>query len=109
FVFISSPLSSLFNVLGKQKQGLLFNILMFVSRLLVIVGGAFFLIHPDRCVFWYGVVGVCFWVWHCFYILNLGGVRFFDALRLTLMIVGSVMAGQFIIYKIVMGFLNGTY
>ena len=39
FVFISSPISTLFAVLEKQSYGLLFNIALFVTRAISLIGG----------------------------------------------------------------------
>lgn len=40
FVFISSPLSSLINVLEKQEVGLVFNIVLFITRVIsLVIGG----------------------------------------------------------------------
>ncbi|MCF8011595.1 MAG: oligosaccharide flippase family protein [Clostridiales bacterium] len=73
FVFISSPLSTMFSVLEKQKNGLIVNIVMFSTRLSVLVigglkGNALFTIAL------FGITGALLWCLNCTYILYMAGV-----------------------------------
>ncbi len=76
FVFISSPLSTLFFTLNKQKKALFFNILIFLSRILVLVAGYYFILGNDSTIALYGLVGLIFWMFWCFYILNMVGISY---------------------------------
>ncbi len=72
-VFISSPLSVLYSVLEKQREGLIVNVVMFSTRLVaLIVGGmsgdAFFAIKL------FGIVGAFLWLFNCAYIIHIAGV-----------------------------------
>lgn len=73
FVFISSPLSNVYTIMEKQKEGLIINILMFISRLSVLViggikGDALFTIKL------FGITGAILWIINCIYIQYLAGV-----------------------------------
>lgn len=84
FVFISSPLSTLFDTLGKQKQGLLFNIIMFLFRVLALLTGALIFQDAWVTILLYAVIGALFWFGHCVYILKLVGVKYIDSLLFTI-------------------------
>ena len=69
-VFVSSPLSSIYMVLGKQRLGFFVNLLMLASRVLaLILGGMLF-----------GVTGLLLWIGNCLLILSMAGVSFSKAL-----------------------------
>jgi len=73
FVFISSPLSNIYSIMEKQKEGLIVNIVMFGTRLLVIViggikGDAYFTIAL------FGITGAVLWSFNCIYIQHLAGI-----------------------------------
>lgn len=73
FVFISSPLSNLYVVMERQKDGLVVNIFMISSRLLVLIiggikGSALFTIAL------FGITGAILWIFNCIYILHLTAV-----------------------------------
>jgi len=74
FVFISSPLSSLYLIIEKQKKGLIVNLVMFFSRFFVLIigglkGDAYFTIAI------YGLTGAILWIFNCIYIQHLAGVQ----------------------------------
>ena len=73
FVFISSPLSNIYSIMEKQREGLIVNIVMFGSRLLVLVlGGIKGEAHFTVALF--GITGVVLWIFNCIYIQQLAGV-----------------------------------
>ena len=77
FVFISSPLSSIYAIVEKQREGLIVNTVMFISRLTVLIigglsGNAYFTIAL------YGTTGAVLWIFNCIYILHLAGVSTYD-------------------------------
>ncbi len=89
FVFISSPLSFVYSAIEKQKEGLVVNIIMFLSRLLVLViggikGDAYFTISL------FGITGAMLWIFNCFYIQHLADVA---AIKIFLIIVKQSMYG----------------
>jgi len=74
FVFISSPLSTLYLIMEKQKEGLIVNMVMFLSRFVVLIigglkGDAYFTIAI------YGITGAILWIFNCIYIQHLAGVQ----------------------------------
>lgn len=73
FVFISSPISSIYTVLERQRDYLIVNIIMFSTRLLALVigglkGDALFTIAL------FGITGAVLWIFNCTYIMHLAGV-----------------------------------
>jgi lipopolysaccharide exporter len=79
FVFISSPLSHIYSIMEKQREGLIVNIAMFSSRLIVLLiggikGDALFTIEL------FGVTGAVLWIFNCIYIQHLAGVSAGDIL-----------------------------
>ncbi|MBN1472858.1 MAG: oligosaccharide flippase family protein [Syntrophaceae bacterium] len=73
FVFISSPLSNIYAIMEKQREGLIVNTVMFVSRLTVLIigglkGDAYFTIAI------YGMTGAALWIFNCIYMQHLAGV-----------------------------------
>lgn len=73
FVFISSPLSNIYSVLERQRAGLIVNILMFSTRLMVLVIGG---IRQDAflTIALFGLSGALLWIFNCTYILHLAGI-----------------------------------
>ncbi|TCN62199.1 oligosaccharide flippase family protein [Acetobacteroides hydrogenigenes] len=76
FVFISSPLSFILSVLGKQKQGLIFNILILFSRFLSIYLGVIIFNDPNLTILLFGLIGAAFWCGYSLYLLKLVGVEY---------------------------------
>ncbi|MFC3883392.1 oligosaccharide flippase family protein [Bacillus songklensis] len=75
FVFISSPLSSIFNILELQKENLFFNSLLFLSRLIVLLIGGF-LGNDVLTIALFGITGAILWFYHVIWLLKLAGVHF---------------------------------
>jgi len=73
FVFISSPLSNIYSVMERQRDGLIVNTVMFITRLLVLIIGG---LTGDAVftVALFGVTGAILWVLNCAYILFIAGV-----------------------------------
>jgi lipopolysaccharide exporter len=89
FVFISSPLSNIYSIMEKQKEGLIVNIVMFCSRLIVLViggmkGDALFTIKL------FGITGAVLWIFNCIYIQHLAGV---SAIKIFLIIFNQSIYG----------------
>jgi O-antigen/teichoic acid export membrane protein len=73
FVFISSPLSTLFSVLERQEGALLFNALLFISRLITLVGGGV-LGEPRLALLFFASSGVILYGALSTWILRTSGV-----------------------------------
>jgi lipopolysaccharide exporter len=73
FVFISSPLSNIYSIMERQRVGLIVNIFMFSSRLIVLIIGG---IKGDVIftIALYGITGAALWIFNCIYIQHLAGV-----------------------------------
>lgn len=80
FVFISSPLSIIYAIMEKQREGLIVNAVMFVSRLTVLLIGGF---NGDAyfTIAIYGITGAALWVFNCIYIQHLAGVSIINVLK----------------------------
>lgn len=80
FVFIASPLTTIFNVLEKQAVALSFNLMMLFSRIVVLyIGGVYG--DPLVTLVLYSVTGVFFWGSMNLYILKISGVSYQEGLR----------------------------
>ncbi len=78
-VFISTPISSIFSVFEKQGASLGFNILLLISRIIIIMIGGFYG-DPILCMVLLSVTGVIFWSWMNMFLLKMAGVPVMDAL-----------------------------
>lgn len=75
-VFISSPLSNLYLILEKQRLGLIIDLLLFSSRLLVLILGGFYG-SALITIALFGIVGAILWIINCITILKLAGIPFY--------------------------------
>lgn len=83
FVLCSSPLSSILDVLSKQKQGLYFQICIFIARILaVFIGGTIFS-EAYYTVLVYGIIGFIFWAAFCIYLLRLVNIAVLATIKVT--------------------------
>jgi lipopolysaccharide exporter len=84
FVFIASPLTTIFAVLEKQTLDLTFNILILISRVVALVIGGLYG-DPYVALLLYSVTGVLFWGWMNLYIVKISGISYrtglFDYIR----------------------------
>ncbi len=69
FNFISSPLSNMYSVLERQREGLVVNFIMFSTRLLVLIIGG---IKGDALftIALFGITGAVLWIFNCTYIMH---------------------------------------
>jgi len=80
FVFITSPLSTILLVLEKQTVALAFNLVILVSRIIILlVGGLFF--NPIVTLILFSITGVLFIGLMNFYILYISGVSYSETLK----------------------------
>jgi O-antigen/teichoic acid export membrane protein len=78
-VFISTPLISLFNVFEKQGANFGFNVVLLISRIIVVLIAGFFG-DPMICMVLLSVTGVIFWSWMNVYLIKIAGVPVRDAI-----------------------------
>lgn len=72
-VFLSSPITTLYNVFEKQKVWLTFSIVLLVSRVIaLVIGGTSG--NPEFALALYSFTGAVFWLWNNAYLLGLAGI-----------------------------------
>lgn len=103
-VFISSPLSTVLLVLEKQTVALAFNVVILISRILVLlVGGIYFDSVVTLVLF--SITGMLFIGYMNFYILSISGVLYRNILRdfLKYLVTAIVITVPIIIIKYTIG------
>jgi len=72
-VFLSSPITTLYNVFEKQKVWLTFSIVLLISRVIaLVIGGTNG--TPELALSLYSFTGAVFWLWNNAYLLGLAGI-----------------------------------
>lgn len=72
-VFLSSPISTLYNVYEKQTVWLIFSIILLGSRVVaLVIGGTYG--SPEFALALYSFTGIVFWIWNNAYLLGLAGI-----------------------------------
>ncbi|WP_414730302.1 oligosaccharide flippase family protein [Zhongshania aliphaticivorans] len=101
FVFVSSPLSTLFAVVEKQKQGLVFQIILLVSRVLAIGVGAWTGDITVTIILFSSVSAFC-WFGFLFWVAHIAGNRAFSMILPTLEagLIGLFLVSPVIIVKV---------
>jgi O-antigen/teichoic acid export membrane protein len=80
FVFIASPISTLYDVLGRQRDGLIFNTLLLISRIVVLwIGGRTG--NDQFTIALFGITGTVFWIFNCFWLLWIAGNKLLPAFK----------------------------
>lgn len=97
FVLIGSPLSRLFTVLEKQREGLWFNVVLLIIRFLGLAIGAFIFNSADIAVKLFAISGAIYWIFLSFYTLRMAKVRLLPVIANTFIIWASVV---FLLYII---------
>lgn len=73
FVFVGSPISTLFSVLELQETGLLFNVVLVLSRAAsLVIGGLLGNILLALALF--SISGTILWIWLCYYLFTRSGL-----------------------------------
>jgi len=86
-VFISSPLSTLFIVLKKMKQGLIADIILFSSRVFSLLIGAMYFKNIEISIILFGIVSAIIWLGLCLYILKLVDIHYSTSFFLMIKII----------------------
>ncbi len=97
-IFISSPLSSIFNVLERQGVSLIFNLAILASRIIALcIGGI--LGDPVTALILFSSTGVLFWGWMNIYILRSAGVSIKSAVLdiLKFLLIGCAVIAPLVI------------
>ncbi|BDX38150.1 hypothetical protein CYCD_15050 [Tenuifilaceae bacterium CYCD] len=97
FVLIGSPLSRLFTVLEKQREGLWFNVVLLIIRFLGLAIGTFIFNSADVAVKLFAISGAIYWIFLSFYTLRMAKVRLLPVIANTFIIWASVV---FLLYII---------
>lgn len=72
-VFVTSPLSTLFEVLEKQGQHLFFQMALLGARIISIVIGGVLIKNIELTVALYSIVSALFWVWFLYWVVSVTG------------------------------------
>ena len=86
-VFLGSPLSTLFITLEKQKEFLIFNIAMLVSRITVLIVAYYIFNDALYTILLYTLVGTLFWIGLMIYILKLSNMLFKEIYGLIFLLI----------------------
>ena len=78
FLFIHSPITNLFATLEKQKDALLFNIIIIFSRILILSLGGYFFKDIYITIFLYSVLGIFLNLCILFYFFKLLKINIFN-------------------------------
>ena len=90
-VFITSPFSYLFPILGKQKQNLFLNIVMLISRVMTIILGVIIFVDDHlKIIIIFSCSGTLLWLWVNCYILHLSGIKKYKSFLFS---VGAFISG----------------
>ncbi|OED64574.1 hypothetical protein A143_09670 [Vibrio splendidus ZS-139] len=74
-VFVSSPLSHLLTVLGKQKELLIFNTFLFFTRIGWLLFAYYLVLEPGTAIFVHANIGTVAWLAFVYYVMNLANVN----------------------------------
>lgn len=86
-VFISSPLSTLFIVLNKLRQGLMVDIILFSSRVISLLVGVMFFKNIEISIILFGTVSAIIWLGLCLYILKLVSIPYLTSFFVMLKVI----------------------
>lgn len=97
FVFISSPLGNLFSVFEKQKEGMIYNIMILLSRIIALLIGGLYFKDALISVQLFGAVGAIFWGGYTFYLLNLVNIKLSTSITFTLSRLALILGSLYLI------------
>lgn len=87
FVFISSPLSNLFFIQEKQKQGLVLQAIIFSSRFIVLLGCIVMQINAADTVLAFGITGAILFFCFIYYLLASVGIPKLKIFYYTILVI----------------------
>lgn len=72
-VFLSAPISTLYNIFEKQTVWFTFSMVLLISRVVaLVIGGTYG--SPEFALALYSFTGIVFWLWNNAYLLGLAGI-----------------------------------
>lgn len=95
-VFCISPISNVFLVMNKQKTGMNINILMFVSRMTVILLGGLWSLDVNYTIIFYSITGFSLWILQAFYVYRFANMQLSSKESLVIVVLSIVMLGLYI-------------
>ncbi|MDD3245344.1 MAG: lipopolysaccharide biosynthesis protein [Methanosarcina sp.] len=101
-VFLSSPISTLYNVFEKQTVWLIFSITLLGSRVVaLVIGGTYG--SPEFALALYSFTGIVFWLWNNAYLLGLAGISKRNSIEILIKytIIGFVVSIPLILIKLI--------
>ncbi|WP_048174202.1 oligosaccharide flippase family protein [Methanosarcina siciliae] len=99
-VFLSSPISTLYNIYDKQSVWLTFSIILLISRVTALfIGGTYG--DPEFALGFFSLTGVAFWLWNNAYLLNLVGIDKKESFVILVryMTIGLIVAAPLILVE----------
>ena len=105
FVFVSSPLTTLFIILEKQGSFLFVNIVLFVSRFLSIVLCTDNIESADNAIIVFSITGAIVWIGISIYIFKLLQIKIIKALKLFIVYPMLVYVFHFALILLIRGIL----
>lgn len=105
FVLAASPLSNVYTVKERQIESLIFNIILFISRILAIIL-PFKIWQTDiASVIFFSLTGMVIWIIFSIRILGIAGISFIRSIISTISYPLAVFGGQYLISLFIREFL----
>ena len=101
-VFLSSPISTLYNVYEKQTVWLIFSILLLGSRVVaLVIGGTYG--SAEFALALYSFTGIVFWLWNNAYLLGLAGISKKESIEILIKytIIGLIASIPIILIELI--------
>ncbi len=98
FKFTNSPIATLYFIKEKQSEGLLMNLILFISRIGTILIGITLSLDEYRIIIIFSLVGALYFILNSFRILLIGKVSFKNIILNTFLVPGFVYSLQLIVY-----------
>lgn len=101
-VFLSSPITTLYNVFEKQKVWLTFSIFLLISRVIALVIGGIYG-TPEFALALYSFTGAVFWLWNNAYLLGLAGISKKESINVLIKyaVIGLVVSIPLILVELI--------
>jgi O-antigen/teichoic acid export membrane protein len=97
FVLPVSPLTNLYTILERQGEGLINNIIMFVSRISIIIMAQAMGFSDMRMIASFSILGAILWFGMCFRVLRLVNISIGEIFKITFSIAGTIFMIQFVV------------
>jgi lipopolysaccharide exporter len=81
FVFVSSPLSHLMTIYEKHIESVLFNMVLFLSRIITFLLGWWLIQDAYTTIAIYAVVGAVVWLGFIFYLMKIAGIGYLETAK----------------------------